>query len=68
VIRVLLRVLFLLFFLRLLLPLLRGLGRMLRPHPDTEPARDRSSSSTGYSDLTPYEIEDADYEEVEEGK
>ncbi len=58
-----------LFFLvlRLIRPAARSASRFFRRmFSPTTPQRTRSDGDKDYSKLTPYEIEDADYEEVEE--
>ncbi|UCG51791.1 MAG: hypothetical protein JSW58_16730 [Candidatus Latescibacterota bacterium] len=64
--RVLFNVLILLLILRIFRPFIRGAGRYLqRLFAGNNPAGGkRGEKKVDYSDLTPYEIEDADFEEV----
>ena len=51
--------------LRLLVPLFRSAGRTLKRLFSAQPQRsDADAKKRKYSELTPYEIEDADYEEI----
>ncbi|MEJ2722053.1 MAG: hypothetical protein P8181_13090 [bacterium] len=64
--RILFNILILLLLVRLLRPLAHGIGRYLKRVTGSDDSGGRRSRDTkiDYSDLTPYEIEDADFEEV----
>jgi hypothetical protein len=58
----------LLFFivLRMLYPVLQGIGALFVSKPAAKPGTKPNGKKKDYSDLTPYEIEDADFEEIRE--
>ncbi len=65
VLRLIINILILLLLIRLMQPVFRGAGRLLRRFFSPEPIRNGKPGHTGkYSQLTPYEIEDAEYDEV----
>jgi hypothetical protein len=74
-----LKVLFqiILFFLifRLLVPVFKGVGRLFgssspktRPRNTSQRGNQPASSEPDYSELSPYEIEDAEFEEIKQEK
>lgn len=56
----------LLFFivLRMLYPVFRGIGALFGSNSPVEPKPGSRSPKKDFSKLTPYEIEDADFEEI----
>ncbi len=68
--RIIINILFIAFIFRALSLLFGGVRRALggraRPKPDPRP--EAQESKRPYSDLSPYEIEDADYDEIRPGR
>lgn len=58
----------LLFFivLRMLYPVFKGIGALFGPKTPVERGADSKKAKKDYSELTPYEIEDADFEDIRE--
>ncbi|NIM19941.1 MAG: hypothetical protein GTO51_06805 [Candidatus Latescibacteria bacterium] len=59
-----LQILLLFLLLRLLFPIFRGVGSALRRLFGPAPKKEKLNKEPDYSSLSPYEIEDADYEEI----
>lgn len=73
--KVLFQIILLFLIFRLLVPVFRGAGRLFGSRtPKTRPrSAGRQGSQSGsdkpdYSELSPYEIEDAEYEEIKQEK
>ena len=66
--RLVINFLILLLLIRLMQPLLRGVGRFLKRVLSPQPigGTEEANKKVDYSELTPYEIEDAEYEEIRE--
>jgi len=62
----LLRFLFFVLLLRLLSPFFRGLRKLFTSSSNPGSTGKPPKKTPDYSDLTPYEIEDAEYEELKE--
>lgn len=58
----------LLFFivLRMIYPVFKGIGSLFGSSSPTKKKTATGSKKNDYSDLTPYEIEDAEFEEIRE--
>lgn len=58
----------LLFFivLRMIYPVFKGIGSLFGSNTPVEPGAGRKDAEKDYSKLTPYEIEDADFEDITE--
>jgi hypothetical protein len=52
--------------LRMLYPIFQGIGSLFGSKPHVDKGGDSSVTKTDYSELTAYEIEDADFEEIRE--
>jgi len=66
VLKLLAGIIFIYLFSRLFRSLARTVMRTARgaPSPQSKPEDKKNKKEPGYSDLTPYDIEDADYEEI----
>jgi hypothetical protein len=60
-----LQILLLIIVFKLISPLFRGIVNMFKSPPKKQDAMEKKQD---YSELSPYEIEDAEYEEVRKGK
>jgi hypothetical protein len=70
--RLLLHIILLFLLFRLLFPLFKGIGKLLgklfTPVSHQQSKSEKVEEEPDYSALSPYEIEDADYEEVKEDR